>query len=167
MINDDWDFYNLIALDEANEELRNKMSGIGFQYSTEIAIKVCTTVASDARSMQAICKDNPDFPSAGTIDRWRVFHPAFARNFNAAKKVQCQLLIDQIIDLADDPANCVPEILNWAKTRIHTRQFLASKLLPKIYGDKNIETLSTDNDRIKQELNEVKERLDMDNRKDY
>lgn len=135
MIEDDWDFYSLIESDEEKGGVANKIPGMGPSYSTELAIKICTTIASDTRCLNDICKSNPDFPPPRIIDRWRVFYPPFARNFNAAKKVQAQFLIDQLIELADNPENRKADVLNWSKTRITTRQWIAAKLLPKIYGD--------------------------------
>jgi len=153
----DWDFYNLIHLDEINQ----KDAAIPrAHYTTEMAIKVCTVISVDARSLKQICASNPDFPDEKIIHRWRVYYPAFAKNFNAAKKCQAQILVDEIIELVDDPANCEPEILNWSKSRVSARQWLATKLLPKIYGDKQqVETVTTENTELKAELSALRAKL--------
>lgn len=133
-LQDEWDFYSMDLADALIAEIEpTKRAHRG--YSTELAMKICLVVSQDRRSLNDIVAAYPDFPSAHAINYWRVFYPIFGRNFNVAKKCQAQLLIDEIIQICDDPANCEPNILNWAKLRITTRQFLASKLLPKIYGD--------------------------------
>lgn len=105
-------------------------------YNDDIAMSVCRTIATDPRPLQAILADNPSYPCANTIGCWRLDYPHFKDRYHEAKKEQAQLLIDDIIAIADDPANCETQILNYSKLRITTRQWLASKLLPKIYNDK-------------------------------
>ena len=133
---DEWDLYNLVNLDLINAECEKAGTKQRPYYTTELAIKICTTIATDPRPLKQICESNPDFPAEYVIHRWRVFYPVFGRNFNVAKKCQAQLLIDEILEIMDDPANCEPEILNWAKQRVDVRKWMAVKLLPKIYGDK-------------------------------
>ena len=131
--NDDWDFESLASIDEMNYECGKKT--IHKLYTTDLAVRICVAIATDTRTLEQICDSHPDFPSAVTINKWRLVHPAFGRNFNAAKKNQAQLLIDEIIDIIDDPANCEQRILMWARERVKTRQWLATKLLPRIYGE--------------------------------
>ena len=142
----DWDFRDSLLIDDLKDELR--VHSRPSAYNTEIAIRVCQAVATNPFSLKRITDENPTLPNDRTIEYWRYTHPAFARNYNAAKKAQAQLLIDEIIDIIDDPANCVPEILSWAKERVKTRQWMASKLLPRIYGDKKIEDVVNPQDTL-------------------
>jgi hypothetical protein len=105
-------------------------------YDEFIANKVCRLIASDARPLKTIVDEHPDLPAINTFYHWRVDYPAFAAKFHDARCAQAQIVIDEILLLVDDPANCEPEILNWCKERIKARQWMASRLIPKIYGDK-------------------------------
>lgn len=64
-----------------------------------------------------------------------------------AKQNQVETLIDQCLQIADDSGFdatindqgkvvCNSEAINRARLRIDTRKFLAQKLAPRIYGDK-------------------------------
>ena len=136
MADDEWDIYAMVDYDIALEDVAKSGDKMRHGYNTELAIQVCMAIATDPRPYEKILKSNPHFPDTTTIGRWRVFYPVFAKNYTAAKKAQAQIFVDEIIDIIDDPANCEPEILNWAKSRVSTRQWLATKLLPKIYGDR-------------------------------
>lgn len=134
MIDSNWNFYEMEAVDSMIEETDPipRQS----RYNTIMAVRICATIARDPRPISVLAKHYEWFPSPSTVSKWRMMHPVFDRNYNAAKKCQVELLIDEIIELCDDPANCEPEVLAWAKERIKTRQWLAKKLLPHIYGDK-------------------------------
>jgi citrate lyase beta subunit len=148
---DSWDFYQMANLDAENERHAANASRMPQNYSTELAIKVCVKIAEDTRGIAAIYEDNKDwFPPPTTLMRWRAIHPVFAMNLDAARRYQTQALIDEIVGIIDDPANCEPEILGWAKERVKTRQWLATRILPKIYGDRQqVETTVKHEDNIK------------------
>ena len=105
-------------------------------YDELVANKVCRLIASDSRPLVQIIGGDPDLPTPNTIYQWRLDYPAFAAKFHAARCAQAQIVIDEILLLVDDPANCEPEILNWCKERVKARQWMAARLIPKIYGDK-------------------------------
>jgi len=164
-ITDEWDLEDHIRIEELSYESGTAQPTA---YTSELAIRVCIKIATDPRPMAKIIEDNPWFPSEHLLYGWRLASPVFGRNFNAAKKAQAQLLIDQIICIIDDPANCEPEILNWAKSRVGTRQWLASKLLPKIYGDqKQIDELKSQNDQRDEEIRVLRAELDEKNKREY
>lgn len=55
-----------------------------------------------------------------------------------------------------------------SRIRIDTRKWLACKLLPKQYGDKiQLEQKTEENEKLKEELIELRAKLDAQNRKDY
>ena len=105
------------------------------EYQDEIADILCDAIASSTLPLYQLVRNDPRLPSVECVNTWRRYNKSFQAKFLEAKRLQTHLLIDEIIWLADDPANCEPEILNWSKLRIQTRQFVASKLLYKIYGD--------------------------------
>ena len=60
------------------------------------------------------------------------------------------------------------EFVQRSRLRIDTRKWLASKLLPKMYGDrKEIENLQDENTRVKEELAELRAKLDGKNKSEY
>lgn len=107
-------------------------------YSKELGELVCYLISTNTGSLDQLYNQYPDLPSRNTVNNWRVSHPEFADKYLEAKKLQSHLLIDEIIDIIDDPANLETECLAWAKERIKTRQWIASRLLQKIYGDKQM-----------------------------
>lgn len=60
---------------------------------------------------------------------------AFRNAIACAREAQQEAIIDQTIDIAD---SATPEDYNVMKLRIWARQWRASKLAPKKYGDKII-----------------------------
>src|SRR5690606_36207511 len=79
-------------------------------------------------------------------------HPEFLTKYARAREVQAEALADEMIDIADNGTNDWMEkrnadgaVIGWQENgealrrsdlRIKTRQWIASKLLPKKYGDK-------------------------------
>ena len=61
-----------------------------------------------------------------------------------------------------------PGHVAWQKLNVNTRQWHASKLAPKIYGDqKQIEELKSKNESMDSEIRALRAELDAKNRKDY
>jgi len=121
---------------QASEIEYNKIYGDIMSYNQFLADKVCRLVATDTRPLKDILKSDPSLPHVNTVYMWRLDNSDFRDKFLDARRAQAQIIIDEILELADDPANCEPEVLGWSKERIKTRQWLATKLLPKIYGEK-------------------------------
>ena len=113
-------------------------------YSEELGDRICSAVACSTFPLHELVAINPDFPIAATIYLWRRVHPDFDAKFIEAKRNQTQLLIDQIIEISDDPANCEPAVLQWAKLRCDNRKWLAIRLLGRIYGNQKDEDISND-----------------------
>jgi hypothetical protein len=152
-------------------------------YNRELAEKVCDIIACSTVGIKKLSEMYHDFPDESSIRLWRVKHEEFSRLYALAKTTQAELLAEEMLEIADDARNdwmentsddeglgyrMNGEHVNRARLRIDTRKFLASKLLPKKYGDtKQVEDLTADRDRLKQELQELREQLDAKNKKDY
>lgn len=114
-------------------------------YSEEMADKVCAAIASTARGLAHICAAD-DMPSAGTVYGWLGRHPEFIEKYLRAREIQSHLVMDQVLDIADDGTNDYvmtddgPSLdrdhIQRSKLRVETRFRLAGKLNPKRYGDK-------------------------------
>jgi hypothetical protein len=122
------------------------------KYSEEIANVICGRLA-EGESLRSICGDE-NMPGLRTVfdwladDRYEGFRIKYAR----AREAQADALFDEMIDIADDgrndwmeKKNADGENIGWTENgealrrsdlRIKTRQWMASKLQPKKYGEK-------------------------------
>jgi len=125
-----------------------KKQGRPTLYSEELANKICTAIANSTRGLSHLCKENPDFPCRDTIHEWVFSNPIFSDKYARAKELQAELMIDEMIDIADDGRldtiiddetgheRTNYDVIQRSKLRVDTRKWIASKLLPKKYGDK-------------------------------
>lgn len=120
-------------------------------YTQELADKLCEAIATSQKSLRTICSQE-DMPSVATVLKWlREDNNGFAAQYTRAKEEQADLLVEDMIDIADDGKNDLMEInlgrgktmkvedrevTNRSKLRVETRKWIASKLKPKKYGDK-------------------------------
>jgi hypothetical protein len=127
-------------------EKKNK-GGRPTKYNEEIVERICHLVSTNTMGLPRLCKQNPDLPNPDTIYEWRIKYKDFSDKYAEAKRNQVEMLVDEILDIADDKSNdtttndegktvCNTEYLNRSRLRIDTRKWLAAKLAPKIYGDK-------------------------------
>ena len=120
-------------------------------YDKELAERVCMEISTSSDSVDRICYANPEFPSPRTIFRWRVEFPEFNRLYMISRQHQVEVLIDEILEIADNKTYDTKEVerkdgstyevcnLEWivrSKIRIDTRRWLATKLCPNLYGDR-------------------------------
>jgi hypothetical protein len=109
------------------------------KYTEEIAARICEAVATSTNGLEKICDSNPDFPHKSTVRRWIVEVETFRDLYARAKEQQADVLADEIIDIADQVAEdklLTHEKVGAAKLRVDSRKWVASKLKPKVYGDK-------------------------------
>ena len=123
---------------------KNKI-GRPTDYTLELAKEICDAIASSSIGIKRLCKEHPNWPSHNTIYRWVANHPEFRDQYAQAKQCQVELLVDEILEIADDStqdhlvsedghARCNSEWIARSRLRIDTRKWLASKLVPKVYG---------------------------------
>ncbi len=103
---------------------------------------LCSTIAESTQSLAGIVKrlqeQKPDFPSIATIYRLLRDNEAFAAQYTRAKEDQTDILVDEMLDIADDDSGDTEGMVSAqrAKLRIETRKWISSKLKPKIYGER-------------------------------
>lgn len=110
--------------------------------------KVILGRISEGRSLQKICRSK-HLPSYTTIVRWLQDDEDFRKKYALARQEQAELLASQLLEIADDGSNDTykneagtfvnHDHINRSRLRIDTRKWIASKLLPKVYGDKGNE----------------------------
>lgn len=118
-----------------------------YEFNEEIAQEICAAISTSSFGIRKLCKQNKHWPSVSHIFSWLHLYPLFKEQYTRAKQNQIESFIDDVIDIADDASNDWMENdngtivanhdhINRARLRIDTRKWLASKLAPKIYGDK-------------------------------
>lgn len=123
--------------------MRDSVTGRPSIYTPEIADEICTRLAN-GESLRAICgSDRDDFmPALGTVMRWVVENQAFREQYEEARRIQAETMADEIVAIADGRDLGTEEKVALSardRLRVDSRKWVASKLLPKKYGDK-IET---------------------------
>ena len=130
-------------------------------HTDQLAAQICARIAT-GESLRKLC-EAPEMPSVATVMRWLFDpHPAgdprldFREQY--AREAQAELLVDEMIEIADDDAGDVLRDLdgnvygvnnvrvNRHKLRLDIRKWYASKVLPRFAdkvthegGDKPIE----------------------------
>jgi hypothetical protein len=100
-------------------------------YTREVADTICTRM-SEGESLRSICR-SPGMPSEGTVRGWAVRDvDSFSERYRAARALLVEYWADQILDIADEP-DLDPRD---RQIRVHTRQWLMSKLSPRRWGNK-------------------------------
>jgi len=104
---------------------------------------------SNGESLRSICRGLDLRPS--TVIRWATDdRDGFAGQYAEAREAQGHALADELLDIADDgrndwmarrdPNNSGYELngehVQRSRLRLDTRKWLASKILPKVYGEK-------------------------------
>ncbi len=116
-------------------------------YTPEIAFIICEEIAA-GHSLVSICKRD-DMPGRSTVRQWLEKQPEFASMYAHAREDQAEAYADKIMDAAEqDPVLTTTTGEGWQKTAIDTGEiqnrklkidalkWIASKLKPKVYGDK-------------------------------
>lgn len=118
-------------------------------YTEALADLICERVATSTFGLQRLCDLYEDLPTKTTINLWRYKYPEFSTQYAQAKLKQADLMAEEILEIADDGQNdwmesfgedgeigykINGEHVQRSRLRIDTRKWLASKLLPKQYG---------------------------------
>lgn len=106
-------------------------------YTPELAAKICLHI-SEGKSLRSFCRAD-DAPDASTIFDWIHRHSEFAKQYARAREAQAEHWADELVELADDATDAQK-----ARLQIDTRKWVASKLLPKKYGERQQIEHSTD-----------------------
>jgi len=140
------------------------------KYTAGLGELICSLLA-EGKSLRKICSvDN--MPRVSSVMYWLAKGAAktkpydtFLEQYVIAREAQAELYVDEIIDIADDDradigfkeaeskdgASAKPVVLldnvHRAKLRVDARKWVASKLLPKKYGEKVQQEHSTKDDK--------------------
>lgn len=135
------------------------------KYNIEIGNRICELISTSTVGLYTLCQNTKDLPAASTIRLWRVKNPEFSAQYARAKLVQADLLAEDCLDISDAST---PEEIGVDRLRVDTRKWLASKLLPKQYGDKLLlEQKTEENEELKKELLALRAELDQRNKREF
>ena len=117
------------------------------RYTPEVAADICTRLA-EGESLRSICRDNA-MPGLRTVMGWLFDgeHEEFSQQYASAREVQAEVWADEIVAIADDESSDFftdekgkvvldHQNVQRSRLRVDARKWIASKLLPKRYGDK-------------------------------
>lgn len=115
-------------------------------FTEQLGEEICFAIAVSDKSLRALCRENSHWPNANTICEWRIKNKHFGEAYMRAKLQQIEVLVDEILAIADDATQ--DNILNSrgkivvdhghisrSRLRINTRKWLAAKLCPRLCGD--------------------------------
>lgn len=135
------------------------------EYTKEKGDLICEIVATHPIGLPTLCKMYNEMPSEPTIQRWRYQYEEFRLKYAYAKVQQADLLAEQCLQISDDST---PENIAVDRLRVDSRKWLASKLLPKQYGDRVLlEQKTEENEQLKEELLLLRAKLDKQNKKEF
>lgn len=134
----------------AKKSVAKKRIGRPSAYNEKIAAKICSYLAV-GESMRTVCK-RPGMPAMSTVFLWLREHPDFSEQYARAKEEAADVLIEDILDIADEAGGDFierrnkegviigftvdKEAIQRSRLKIDTRKWLASKLKPKKYGER-------------------------------
>lgn len=135
---------------KSNKVSISKMTTTGrpSSYTAKIAEKICDLIAV-AWTIRQICALD-DMPSHDTIYVWLKKYDKFAEQYAKARQRQASYFADEMLEICDDSRNDFVDRegkdgkvesvvdrdhITRDRLRIDTRKWLASKYLPKVYGD--------------------------------
>lgn len=101
-------------------------------YSEAIAEEICERLA-DGESLRNICRSD-GMPKMTTVLEWvDNDRESFRGRYARARDAQAETALAEIQEIEE---NATPETANLAKVQIAAKQWRASKLAPKRYGDR-------------------------------
>lgn len=111
------------------------------KFSDELADDICERLA-EGESLRSICRDD-GMPRLATIFRW-LADPrmaSFRDQYERAREAQADTYADEIVDIADGVAaareGVGPDPVR-DRLAVDARKWVASKLKPKRYGDRQL-----------------------------
>jgi len=101
------------------------------ELTTELTDQICQELMN-GQPLTRICSKK-ELPSLATINRWIAKHPSFAKQITNARRVGTQYYLDKMIEELETIDN---KNIMVVREKLHHYRWLAQKLLPALYGDK-------------------------------
>ena len=118
-------------------------------YTDELAAEICRRIV-EGESLTRICKDD-DMPNVSSVYLWIIKNKDFSNMYAHAREDQADTYSDQIVDIGEEVPMMVitdedgkvtkridPAGVNRNRLRVDARKWVAAKLKPRKYGDRQI-----------------------------
>ena len=99
--------------------------------TTSLSNNICQKLM-EGKPLTQICQEK-DLPSLTTIYKWINSNPSFAKQIIQARRVGTQYYLDKMIEELETMS---AKDVGIVREKLHHYRWLASKLLPSLYGDK-------------------------------
>lgn len=117
------------------------------KYTPELAEIICKIVATNPLGLPRLCAMFDEMPNPDTIRVWRWEKAEFSAKYAEAKRFQAELMAESIDEVyeslgahyyhdKDGALRVDSGLVAHARLMIDSKKWMASKLAPKIYGDK-------------------------------
>ena len=131
------------------------------EFNQEIADKFCEIIATSTQGVHKILDGNDlGLPAWNVIQRWLRENKQFEAQYARAREERADYIFDEILEIADESSGDTiidekgnerinGEWVNRSRLRVDSRKWIASKLLPKKYGDKSELGISLEENTVK------------------
>lgn len=130
---------------------KDKPIGRPTKYTQELADAICERVAI-GESFRKI-SSSEEMPAISTMFKWMREHEEFSKQYELAKEQCADMMAEELLEIADDGRNDYMEKLDKddggvigyqlngehvqrSRLRVDARKWIAAKLKPRKYGDK-------------------------------
>jgi hypothetical protein len=101
----------------------------GIPYDEKMGDLILEEFAKGQASLRALCEKH-GFPDRSVVYRWILESPEFASKFAIAREIAMHGYVDDMVYLVDNAKD-----IGRAKAQVAARQWMATRLLPRVYGD--------------------------------
>jgi hypothetical protein len=117
-------------------------------YTEAVGDLICERIAN-GESLRAICRDE-EMPALSTVFRWLSLDASFSEQYARAREEQADTYADEIVAISDEEATTVKvddedvrvvfdaTAVARNRLRVDARKWVASKLKPKKYGERQV-----------------------------
>lgn len=114
-------------------------------YDRATADEICERLAS-GETLRQVCRSD-GMPAESVVRRWNADdRDGFAARYKCAREEGLLAMADEMLEIADDSSRDYvatenglvldPENVQRSKLRVHARQWLMGRLLPRVFGDR-------------------------------
>ena len=121
------------------------------QYDREAITELVCSELALGKSLRSILDADDKLPSASTFLDWIGADSFLAEQYAHARQMAYELLADEIVAIADENyttdehgvrERLSSEAIQRNRLRVDTRKWMLKKMLPKIYGDRQIQEVT-------------------------
>lgn len=145
-------------------------------FTKELAHRVLHRISTSTEGLEKLCETHEDLPNKSTVYEWLLNNQEFSDAFKRARVIQTQLCIQELESVTDAEfyydekgvKRYDAALVAQRRLKVETRKWLASKIIPSVYGDKmTVETDTKEKEELKKEIAALREKLDQRNHAEY